>query len=160
MLRSFNREKAVPLPKKLLLGLALWLWVPFAVAQNNLGELLDAGARKLSVEEFKQELVQRTLVATSPAGTRMELMYANSGVIQGRSDAGAGPANVPTMPFVAPIDGVWNIDASGRICTSMLIGRNMLPLRCQFWFKYKEDYFAADSDSDRYVKVLRRSVKQ
>lgn len=89
----------MPLPKKLLLWLALLVWVPFAVAQNNLGELLDAGARKLSADEFKQELVQRTLVGTGSAGTRMELMYANSGVIQGISDVGAGPANVPGIPF-------------------------------------------------------------
>ena len=160
MLHSFNWERAVPLPKKLLLGLALWLWVPFAVAQNNLGELLDAGARKLSAEEFKKELVQHTIVGTTPAGTRIELMYASSGVIQGRSDAGGAAVNVPTMSFITPIDGVWNIDESGRICASMVIGRNLLPLRCQSWFKYKEDYFVADSDSDRYVKVLRRSVKQ
>lgn len=149
----------MPQPKRLLPGLALWLWVPFALAQTNLGELLDAGAKKLSAEEFKQELVQHTLVGTSPAGTRMEVIYANSGVIQGRSDTGGGPANVP-VAFMAPIDGVWNIDGSGRICSSMVIGRNLLPLRCQFWFKYKEEYFVADSDSDRYVKVLRRSIKQ
>lgn len=151
----------MPLPKKLLLGLALGLWVPFAVAQKNLGELLDVGAKKLSAEEFKQEVVQRTLVGLSPAGSRMELMYANSGVIQGRSDAlGDALPTGSTMPVIAPIDGVWNIDESGRICASMVIGRNLLPLRCQVWFKYKEDYFVADSDSDRYVKVLRRSVKR
>jgi hypothetical protein len=85
----------------------------------------------------------------------MELMYASSGMIQGSSDT----PNVKGVTLTAPIDGVWNVDDSGRICTSMVIGRNMLPLRCQFWFKYKEDYFVADSDSDRYVKVFRRSVK-
>jgi hypothetical protein len=155
MSRSFNREKAVPLPKKVLVGLALWLWVSLAVAQNNLGELVDAGAKKLSADEFKHELVQRTLLGMSPSGSRMELMYASSGMIQGSSDT----PNVKGVTLTAPIDGVWNVDDSGRICTSMVIGRNMLPLRCQFWFKYKEDYFVADSDSDRYVKVFRRSVK-
>ena len=49
----FHKEKAVPLPTKLLLGLALLLLVPFAVAQNKLGELLDAGAKRLSAEEFR-----------------------------------------------------------------------------------------------------------
>jgi len=34
---------------------------PHAVGQSTLGALLDAGASKLTVEEFKAELVQRLL---------------------------------------------------------------------------------------------------
>ena len=155
----FHKEKAVPLPTKLLLGLALLLLVPFAVAQNNLGELLDAGAKRLSAEEFRQEVVQRTIVGAATIGGRMEVMYASSGVIKGLSSIYTGsPASV--AQGAGQIDGVWNIDDSGRTCTSMVIGRTFLPLRCQFWFKYKEDYFAADSDSDRNARVLRRTVKQ
>ena len=156
----FHKEKAVPLPTKLLLGLALLLLVPFALAQNNLGELLDAGAKRLSAEEFRQEVTQHSLEGVIPSGGRMEVMYASSGVIQGRT-GGLGTGLNPTLGTIsAPIDGVWNIDDSGRTCTSMVIGRTFLPLRCQFWFKYKEDYFAADSDSDRNARVFRRTVKQ
>ena len=159
MSRLFYEEKAVPLPTKLLLGLALLLLVPFAVAQNDLGELLDAGARKLSAEEFRQEVTQYILVGDVPAGGRMELMYASSGVIKGVSSLLTG---VPQGAVTAggQIDGVWNIDDSGRTCTSMVVGRTFLPLRCQFWFKYKQDYFIADSDSDRSARVVRRRVKQ
>jgi hypothetical protein len=159
----FHKEKAVPLSTKLLLGLALLLLVPFALAQNNLGELLDAGAKRLSAEEFRQEVTQHSLEGVIPSGGRMEVMYASSGVIQGRT---GGPNTGYTgNPIIqgnvwAPIDGVWNIDDSGRTCTSMVIGRTILPFRCQFWFKYKEDYFIADSDSDRNVRVFRRTVKQ
>jgi hypothetical protein len=155
----FHEEKAVPLPTKLLLGLALLLLVPFALAQNNLGELLDAGAKRLSAEEFRQEVTQHTLVGVIPSGGRIEAMYASSGMIQGVSGLYTG---VPQSDFrySGPIDGVWNIDDSGRTCTSMVIGRTFLPLRCQFWFKYKEDYFIADSDSDRNARVFRRTVKQ
>ena len=155
----FHKEKAVPLPTKLLLGLALLLLVPFALAQNNLGELLDAGAKRLSAEEFRQEVTQHSLVGVIPSGGRMEVMYASSGVIQGSSGLYTG---VPQSDFrySGPIDGVWNIDDSGRTCTSMVIGRTFLPLRCQFWFKYKGDYFIADSDSDRNARVFRRTVKQ
>ena len=157
MSRLFYEEKAVPLPTKLLLGLALLLLVPFAVAQSNLGELLEAGARKLSAEDFRQEVTQYILVGDVPAGGRMELMYASSGVIKGVSNLMTG---VPQNPVGGQIDGVWNIDDSGRICTSMVVGKTFLPFRCQFWFKYKEDYFIADSDSDRNARVLRRTVKQ
>jgi hypothetical protein len=158
MSRLFYEEKAVPLPTKLLLGLALLLLVPFAVAQNNLGELLDAGARKLSAEEFRQEVTQHTLVGNIPAGGRMEVMYASSGVISGISNGDVGAPN--RTAAIGQIDGVWNIDDSGRTCTSMVVGRTFLPFRCQFWFKYKQDYFIADSDSDRKARVIRRTVKQ
>ena len=159
----FHKEKAVPLPTKLLLGLALLLLVPFAVAQNNLGELLDAGAKRLSAEEFRQEVTQHTLVGAIPSGGQMEVMYASSGVIQGRTSTSTSPSTGNPLlagPLFSPIAGVWNIDDSGRTCTSMVIGRTVLPFRCQFWFKYKEDYFIADSDSDRNARVFRRTVKQ
>ena len=55
-------------PMKLLLGIALVLWTSLAGAQSNLGELLDAGARMLSPEEFKREVVQRSLVGPTPTG--------------------------------------------------------------------------------------------
>jgi hypothetical protein len=155
----FHKEKAVPLPTKLLLGLALLLLVPFALAQNNLGELLDAGAKRLSAEEFRQEVVQRTIVGATTTGGRMEAMYASSGVIKGQSSIYTG-SSTTDQRTLGQIDGVWNIDDSGRTCTSMVVGRTFLPLRCQFWFKYKEDYFIADSDSDRNVRVFRRTVKQ
>ena len=159
MSRLFHKEKAVPLPTKLLLGVALLLLVPFAVAQNNLGELLDAGAKRLSAEQFRQEVVLRTLVGNSPVGVRMEVMYASSGVLAGRSDT-VGSSSVTGYVGLASIDGVWNIDDSGRICTSMVIGKILLPFRCQFWFKYKDDYFIAHSDSDRLARAFRRTVKQ
>jgi len=158
MSRPFKRDKVVLIPKRLLLGLVLLLSAPFVTAQNNVGELLDGGAKKLSAEEFRQDVVQRTVVGPSQSGWRLELMYANSGTIQGRAEVltvagGAGGS------AIAPLDGVWNIDESGRTCASIVVGRIFLPFRCEFWFKYKDDYFLAVSE-DRNAKVLRRTVKQ
>ena len=80
----FNEKKAVPLPTKVLVGLSLLLFAPFGVAQNSLGELLDGGATRVSGEEFKRDVVQRTLVGPTASGARLEFMYATSGAIQGR----------------------------------------------------------------------------
>jgi len=79
-----------------------------------------------------------------------------------RRDADRMPSGGPNLAGMnmPSIDGVWNIDDSGRICASMVIGRAMLPLRYQYWFKHKHDYFVADSDSDPKAKLLRRTVKQ
>src|SRR5262252_7415831 len=157
MMRPANWQKVVRIPTKLLLGIAVLLLVPFATAQNNLGELLDAGAKKLSLEEFKEEIVQRITVGSMPTGGRIEVVYARSGMIQGAGSNREG-AVVPSSPIM----GEWTTDISGRVCTAMRIGGQpgatgppliMLPARCQYWFKYKDDYFLADSDSDRSAKV-------
>jgi hypothetical protein len=154
----FRQQGTMTLSAKLRLGMILVLWAPFAAAQSNLGELLDAGAKKLSVEEFKEELVQRVIVGLAPSGSgNLELMYANNGEIQG---TGAYP---PTFVSPQPIRGAWTTDDNGRVCTSMQIGNAapqlVLPPRCQFWFKNAGQYFYSDSDSDRHARVFRRTLK-
>ena len=51
-----------------LLGIALWLVIPPALAQRILGDLLDSGAKKLAGDEVKQELVQRVIVGPTATG--------------------------------------------------------------------------------------------
>jgi hypothetical protein len=158
----------MPLSTTLPLGFALLLWAPLAVAQSNLGDLLDAGAKSLSAEEFRAELVQRLLVGPTASGGSLEVLYTVNGIIAG---TGTGPIGGPAgagggLPVV-PISGEWTIDDKGRVCTSMRVVANIgpgggvtLPYRCQFWFKYAEQYFFSDSDSDRRARVLRRTIKQ
>ena len=79
----FLCEKSVPKYTRLLLAFTLLLWIPLAIAQSNLGELLDAGAKKLTPEEFRQELVQRMIVGPTPTGGVIEVMFTTSGMVQG-----------------------------------------------------------------------------
>ena len=166
----FSREKAVPLSTKLLSALALLLWMPLAMAQNNLGELLDAGATRLSPEAFKEEVLQRVIVGPTATGGKLELIYTTNGMIQG---TGSYTGVIGTSSLsLAPINGEWTIADNGTICTSMRIGSSpsvggvgniggvSLPTRCQFWFKYSEQYFFSDSDTDRGARVFRRTLKQ
>ena len=153
-----------PRPLRIPLGLALLLWAQFAVAQSNFGELLDAGAKPLSAEEFKEQVVQRMIVGPTATGGNLEVIYTSNGVVQG---IGSYALNVVSL---ASINGEWTIDDKGKICTSMRIGGSgpgvgggagvILPARCQFWFKYAEQYFLSDSDTDRSARVFRRTVKQ
>jgi hypothetical protein len=153
----------MPLPTKLPLLFAFLLFAPIAVAQNNLGELLDAGAKMLSAAEFKEEVVQRVIVGPTPSGGKLEIMYATNGMIQGRGSHPLATGNTQST-----ISGDWKIDDSGRICASMQIGGGpggavsgvALPGRCQVWFKYGDQYFISDSDSDRGARVLLRTLKQ
>jgi hypothetical protein len=159
MSRYFSWAKTMPLSTKLVLMLVVLLCAPLATAQSNLGELLDAGAKKLTVEEFKNEVAQRVIVGPTATGGKLELLYAHTGVIQG-----LGTYMDVTSQRLATISGEWTTDDNGRVCTSMTIGGGvtamMLPPRCQFWFKYAEQYFLSDSDSDRKARVLRRTLKQ
>src|SRR5262245_11126575 len=66
-----------------LFGVVLLLSAQIAVAQEKLGELLDAGAKVLSPDDFKQELVQRVLVGPTPSGTGIEIVYTSKGLVQG-----------------------------------------------------------------------------
>ena len=154
----------MPRMKKLALVLTLLYYAPVAVAQSNLGELLDTGATRLSAEEFRQEVVGRIIVGPTATGGRLELMYATNGIV-------AGTVSLARAAFtLAPVSGDWKIDENGRICASMRIGGTgasassvgqvSLPARCQSWFKYAGQYFLSDSDSDRSAKVFRRTLKQ
>jgi hypothetical protein len=152
---------------KLPFLLALLACARFAVAQGTLGELLDAGARKLSVEEFQKELVQRLIVGPSPTRGTLELIYGSNGVVQG---IGTPAPNAPTVARETQILGQWTIGENGTVCTSMRISSQpggslgmtggYFPPRCQFWFKLGDMYFLSDSDTDRSMKVLSRTLKQ
>src|SRR5260370_36364546 len=104
MPRIFCQEKAVSKSAVLPLAFALLSWAELAMAQNNVGELLDAGAKKLSVEEFKEEVVQRVIVGPTASGGNLEVMYAHTGVIQGLGSYQG------FAPMRASIDGEWTTD--------------------------------------------------
>jgi hypothetical protein len=162
MRNLFCRENAVLRLIELSFALALLLWAPIAPAQRTVGDLLNFGAKRLSPEEFKEEVVQRVILGPTAGGGNLEILYAQTGVIQGRGTYS------DTSTRNADISGEWTVDDTGRICTSMRIGGGpggaimgvMLPPRCQFWFKYGGEYFVADSDTDRYAMVIRRILKQ
>jgi len=160
-----HRETVARFFATMLLGLVLLLCGPLAVAQNTLGELLDAGARKLSAAEFKDELVQRVIVGPSAQGGSLEVIYATRGIIAGTALLKWKMGQSPSQ--TSPVTGTWTIGEQDAICTQMTFpgsyGVNAavrLPNRCQFWFKLGGQYFLADSDWDRSSAVLNRTLKQ
>jgi hypothetical protein len=146
----------MPLTSKLPLGLALLLWVTLAAGQNTLGELLDAGARRISVEEFRRDLVGRSLAGNMSASTELEMVYAGDGTLRGYGSKRQG------RPFsgyeLGSISGSWTTGDSDTICITMNVGRVAISNRCQFWFKLGEEYFISDYESDRSARVIRRTV--
>jgi hypothetical protein len=153
---------------KLLVMPGLLMWASLVVAQSTVGELLDAGARILTVDEFKQEVVQRAIVGPSQARGTLEVVYTAGGVVQGTASA----PGTPTLARDVNILGQWTIGEGNRVCTSMRMFSQtgtggsvsgmwgFFPARCQFWFKLGDKYFLSDSDDDRSAKVLSRTIKQ
>jgi hypothetical protein len=132
-----------------------------ALAQATLGELLDAGGERVSVEEFKRDLVGRTMVGPgNPSGTTVqEIVYLDNGEI-----VGVG-ANTMMSGRFAPnvqygIRGSWKVGEPARICASMNAGGVMLPDRCQYWYRFDGRYYQSDSDFDRSARVLPRTIKR
>jgi len=131
-----------------------FLWCAHASAEDHLGDLLDAGATKLSPEDFRQQIVGRTVSGATPGGIEVDLFYHDSGRIIGSGRATPrGGASGGGQSFA--IEGSWTIDASERGCTRISI---RLPPQCQFWFQRGNDYFQADSDWDRDMRVTRRTL--
>jgi hypothetical protein len=137
---------------------ALLLIVPPVAAQSTLGEVLDAGATRMSADDFRNEIVQRVLVGPSPVATGAasgsdwptEILYAGNGTV--------------AVSFLRGlISGAWKFDDSGKVCTELrTVATNfnaVFPWRCQVWFKLGDRYFVADSDWDRSARVVSRTVK-
>jgi len=141
----------------LLAALGLVFAPTIANAQSTLGEILDAGAKKITAADFKRDVVQRALVGATNAGASLEVMYAANGSIAGR---GADPLDPQGTFRPVSLSGTWTIDETDRVCAAMRAGPVIFPQRCQFWFKLDGAYFISDSDSDRRAAVLRRTVQQ
>jgi hypothetical protein len=137
----------------MVLGSAL-VAVP-ATAQETLGAVLDAGAKRISAKDFETEIVQRIVVGPGPTGGELELMYTSKGTVE-------GSGRHPMFAYVnyAAVRGEWKLDEAGRACLSMLIASIPLPSRCQYWYKLGDKYYVSDSDVDRSAKVLSRTIKR
>jgi len=150
------------LSKTLLAGIFLASCVSPAVAQTNVGQLLDSGAAKLSAADFKQEIVGRYLVGPGRGGlistsSAQEVVYLEDGLIRGSGSVGTFSG---TFGVSFGIEGTWTIDERDRVCQTTRAGNVVLAPRCQYWFKLSDKYYFADSDSDRSALITVRTVKK
>jgi hypothetical protein len=155
-------------------------WAPLAVAQANLGAVVDAGGRRLSGDEFKRDVVGKVMrgTGTTPVGATttstgtgtVELVYLSAGGIRGSAQMGvlgnplAGPSRGggagPGGGASFGLEGSWSIDERERVCTSMRMGAVVLAPRCQYWYAYENKYFLSDSDSDRSARLTSYQTQQ
>jgi hypothetical protein len=148
---------------KTLVGILMMACVSPALAQTNVGQLLDSGAAKLSPGDFKQQIVGRYLEGPGRGSgfttfSAQELIYLENGVIRGSGQVTTPGGMTSGGQFL--IEGSWTIDDRDRVCqTTRAAGLSLAP-RCQYWFKLADKYFFADSDSDRSALITVRTVKK
>lgn len=146
--------------------------MPLQSEFDNLGQLLAAGGKLVSPQQFKDEVVQRVSVGILASGATVEVIHTTSGTVAGSllyggdrqfNTVGSQSGRGLGTPQNWPVSGTWTIDDSERICVTLQIynsqSSSILPKRCQFWFKLGDRYYVSDSDEDRSAKLLVRVFK-
>lgn len=126
-------------------ALVVFMSCGVAQAQSSLGELLDAGAVKLSPAEVHAlgdvRIVRRAVDADAFVTMRGDGTVV--GMVHNKQGHGSSEAV-----------GTWRVDASGRRCADVdLPAFRMQMQQCGFTFRLGRDIFFAPSDSDRTVAV-------
>ena len=125
-----------------------------ALAQNTVGEVLDAGGKKLSKAELVPVLVGGNISGPTQGGRQMQVDYKADGTLAG---------NVQTANYKnAGRYGTWTVDDSGMLCVVLTTsGRvNSEAKSCGFFFNVGNQYFVSVDTGDRGARVLPRTIKK
>ena len=125
-----------------------------AVAQNTLGEVLDAGGKKLTKKEILAVVAGASVSGPTQAGGSMQAEYKSDGTFSG-SDQTAGGKGRGRF-------GTWKVDDSGMYCTEVTItgGRPEPSKSCGYLFKLGDQYFVSVESDDRGARVMARTIKK
>ena len=121
-------------------------------AQNSLGELLDAGWKKLTKEQVVATLSGATVTGATRGGGQREYSYKADGTVSGFLESAKGKGTA--------VVGTWTVDDGGKLCSELRV-RGTVDQTCAFLFSIGSDqFYASDSDSDRSSTILKRTVKK
>jgi hypothetical protein len=126
-----------------------------ALAQNNLGELLDMGGKKLSKQEAVAALSGANSSGETPGGAVVQSDYKEDGTYAGSFTSPQNKRNGSTY-------GKWTVDDTGKVCIDGTLRLyEVQPQKgCVFYFKNGDQYYISTSDSDRGVLVSKRAIKK
>lgn len=122
-------------------------------AQETVGEILDAGWKKLPKTELVPLLSGASVSGESFSvkGNSIHFEYSADGKVSGYSQTPMGHRSHST--------GTWNVDDSGKFCRDMTRQNGQRWGDCRFFFKHDDLYFAAETD-DRGAKVEKRAIEK
>ena len=122
-----------------------------ALAQETLGELLDAGGKMLSKAEVMATVTGTNFSGPTKGGGQFLADYKAGGLLSGVSRNPQGATG--------PLSGTWAVDDSGKLCASFSVGGRR-SADCGFVYKGRVDYYVCESDSDKSAPVLKRTIKR
>ena len=129
-----------------------------AIAQGTLGELLDAGAVKLTKQEVLNTVIGATVVGPGPGGGAVQTLYKADGTYTGSYQGGASAEGAGKH---GGFFGRWTLDESGRLCVEGTGGAGKAAERCMYFYRRGDQLFTAmGSDSNRAAPVQKRSVRR
>ena len=126
-----------------------------ALAQTNLGELLDMGGKKLSKQEAVATLSGANSSGETPAGAVVQSDYKEDGTYAGSYTSPQNKRNGSTY-------GKWTVDDTGKVCIDGTLRLyEVQPQKgCVFYFKNGDQYYISTSDSNRAALVSKRAIKK
>lgn len=140
--------------RKFQVAVCLLLWVVSAQAQNNLGELLDKGAKKLGKNEYVAALPATFSFVWPNKQGEAELLYKLDGTLSGHERHYQSNSTSAST-------GTWTIDETGKWCSNKSLEAWGTTFKgCVFGFTLGDEYFFSASDSDRDSRVLAVKLKK
>lgn len=125
-----------------------------AFAQSTLGEVLDAGGRKLSVTEVKTLLTGASVSGPGANGTKLNLELSENGKASGYLTL------ISPQPMTIGLSGSWKVEEDGKVCSDLTFTNGRTANNCGYYFQAGENYFGSTSENDRSIAVFPRSVKK
>jgi len=118
-----------------------------ASAQATIGELLDAGGKRLGKDELRTLLSGATYRGVTRFGARFTVHSDTDGSFRGVSERDG-----------KPFAGRWWVEDGGLYCTELRGGRHGGETSCSTWFRQGARYFASDADAQRGAPLRRRDI--
>jgi hypothetical protein len=125
-----------------------------ALAQNTVGEVLDAGGKKLTKDEFVAAIVDSNISGPTQGGGQVQVNYKADGTFAGNVQSAQGKNGGRY--------GTWTIDVSGKLCTDATtsVYGTRQNQGCAFLFKLGDRYFVAVDTDTRDTRVLPRAINK
>lgn len=123
-----------------------------AFAQTTLGDLLDAGGKKLSKEGLQAALSgARVSGKTATGAATVESDFKADGTYSGTATSTQGASG-----YV----GTWSVDDSGKLCVEFTRTRGGRDKQCGYYFAIADRYYVSESDSERGSPLIERTIKK
>lgn len=119
------------------------------LAQSNLGELLDIGAKQIQKDELVSLLSGLVMSGESftNQGGSIRFEYKADGTVSGYLRKADGQE----FPSV----GTWKVDDSGKFCRDMTRPNGSKWGDCRYFYRLADGYYAAETN-DRGTKIEKR----